>query len=233
MPSWSADGQRVVYVRQSGSTVVNGTSLRSRLANGGGQEEILLEGESSSTPVTLLQPQLSPDGKYLVHVEESGPSGAGVWALPLTGDKKPFAVVQPQLNQARIIQSSLSPDGRWLAYSSTESGREEIYVTHFPSGTGKWQVSQEGGTFPGWRHDGKEIYYLGLDANLHAADVNNKSQEFEMEPVHTLFAVNYTTPVGTPYDVAPDGQRFVFATYPESVSAPMVLVSNWTADLKK
>jgi serine/threonine protein kinase/Tol biopolymer transport system component len=233
MPSWSADGQRIIYVRQSGVTAVTGTSLRSRLANGGGQEEILMEGDTSTPPRTLSSPQWTPDGRYILHMEQTGPTVTGVWALPTTGDKTPFAIVQPQTPQARIIQSNLSPDGRWLAYSSTESGREEIYVTHFPGGAGKWQVSQTGGTFPNWRADSKEIYYFGFDGYLHAAAVNAKSEEFELDPVRALFQVLYIAPVGNPYDVSPDGQHFVFAAYPESVSTPLVLVTNWTGDLKK
>jgi len=148
MPSWSADGQRVVYLRQTGATIIAGTSLRARLASGGGQEEVLMERDPALIPVTLLSPQWTPDGKYLVHIEQSGPNDAAIFALPTTGDKKPFAIVKPPSAQARIVQFRLSPDGRWLAYSSTESGREEIYVTRFPSGEGKWQVSQTGGTFP-------------------------------------------------------------------------------------
>ena len=233
MPAWSADGKQVVYVRQNGTTVVTGTSLRARLANGGGQEEVLMESDPSGQARTLLSPQWTPDGRYLVHTEQFGPSGAGVWATPLFGDKKPIPIVQSQSAQTRIVQFSLSPDGRWLAYSSTESGREEIYVTHFPSGSGRWQVSQVGGTFPTWRRDSKEIYFIWMGGSLFAAPVNPKSEEFELDPVKILFPVNYITPVGTPYDVAPDGQRFIFATYPESVSSPLVLVNNWTADLKK
>ena len=232
-PSWSADGQRVAYLRQSGATLMMGTSLRARLANGGGQEEVLMEGDLSGVARTLLSPEWSPDGGYLLHMAQSGPTNAGVWALPMTGGKKAFAIVQPPSPQARIVQFRLSPDGRWLAYSSTESGREEVYVTHFPSGAGRWQVSQSGGTFPSWRGDSKEIYFIGLDGSLHAATVNTKSEEFELDPLRALFQVNYIAPVGTPYDVTPDGQRFVFATYPESVSMPLVLVANWTADLKK
>lgn len=238
MPSWSADGQRVVYVRQSGATVIEGTSLRARLASGGGQEEVLMDRDPSGEPMTLLAPQWSPDGRYILHTEQRGPTGAGVWALPVGGEtkaagNKPISIVQSTSQQARIIQFRLSPDGRWLAYSSTESGREEVYVTHFPSGAGKWQVSQTGGTFPAWRLDSKEIFFIGTDGSIHAAGVNAKSEEFELGPIRALFQVSYIAPMGNPYDVSPDGQRFVFATLPESVSTPLVLVTNWTADLKK
>jgi eukaryotic-like serine/threonine-protein kinase len=234
-PSWSEDGQRVVYVTQSGATLTAGTSLRARLANGGGQEEVLLEMPDNATgPAhTLLSPQWSPDGRYLIHMEQTGPTGAGVWALPSTGEKKPFSIVQAQSPLGRIVQFRLSPDGRWLAYSSTDSGREEVYVTHFPSGSGRWQVSQTGGTFPSWRGDSKEIYFIGPDGALHAAVVNPKNEEFELDSVRALFRVNYIAPIGNPYDVTSDGQHFVFATYPESVSTPLVLVMNWTADLKR
>ena len=189
--------------------------------------------DSSGLPITLLSPQWSPDGKYLVHMEQSGPVSSGGWALPLTGDKKPFPIVQPQSPQTRIVQCRLSPEGRWLAYSSTESGREEVYVTHFPSGQGRWQVSQNGGTFPAWRGDTKEIWYIGTDLIVHAAAINTKSEEFDMEPVRTLFPISYVTAVGSPYDVSPDGQRIIFSAFAEGFPTPLVLVTNWTAELKK
>jgi hypothetical protein len=124
----------------------------------------------------------------------------------------------------------------WIARSqssSTESGREEVYVTHFPGGEGRWQVSQTGGTFPTWRGNGREIYFIGPDGSLQAASVNTKNDEFEVDPVHTLFQVSYIALIGNPFDVAPDGQRIVFSTLPESVATPLVLVTHWTADLKK
>jgi Tol biopolymer transport system component/tRNA A-37 threonylcarbamoyl transferase component Bud32 len=230
-PSWSADGRRVVYSRQNGSTVIAGTSVRARLASGGGQEESLIE-TTPATPATLLAPEFSPDDRYLVYTSQKGPTGIGIWAMPLTGDKTPFAVVPAPAPPARLVQYRLSPDGKWLAYSSTESGREEVYVTHFPSGQGRWQVSQNGGTFPGWSEGGKEIWFIATDLTMHVASVNPKSPEFEMGPLQSMFQITYTSPVGTPYDVSPDGKKLVLSTFPESVPTPMVLVTNWMGELK-
>jgi serine/threonine protein kinase/Tol biopolymer transport system component len=231
-PTWSADGQRVAYVKQTGSTLIAGTTLCARLANGSGQEELLMQNDPAGAARTLLEPQWSPDGKYLLHMEQNGPAGS-LWAMPTAGDRKPIPLVAPQTPQARVVKYKLSPDGRWLAYSSTESGREEVYVTHFPSGTGRWQVSQTGGTFPSWRGDGKEIFYVGIDGSLHVADVNTKSGEFELNQVRALFQYSFTAPLGDPYDPTPDGQKFVFNALPAGAPTPLVLVSNWTGDLKK
>ena len=214
-------------------TLMTGTSLCSRLSNGGGQEEVLLEGGPNDTAGTLLAPELSPDGRYLVHIEQNGPTGGGVFALPLTGEKKSIPIVRAHSPQERIIQHRLSPDGRWLAYSSTESGREEVYVTHFPTGQGRWRVSQNGGSFPVWRSDSREIWFVGMDGSMRTASVNAKSEEFELDPVQTLFQIGFMTPLGNPYEITPDGQRIIFSTFPESVPTPLVLVTNWTAELKK
>ncbi len=231
-PSWSADGKRVIYTRQNGTTVMSGTSIRARLANGGGQEEVIVD-PNTSAPSTLLSPQFSPDGHYVTYTAQQGPTGISVWAMPVAGEKKAIEVVPAPPPPARLVQYRLSPDGRWVAYSSTESGREEVYVTHFPSGQGRWQVSQNGGTFPSWRGDSGEVFYLGTDLVLHGASVNPKSQEFEMASMQSLFQITYSTPVGDPFDVSPDGRRFILSTFPESVPTPLVMVTNWMAELKK
>ena len=192
-----------------------------------------MQPNAANPPLTLLSPQWSSDGKYLLHLEQNGPSGARLVALSLSGDRKSFDVVQARSPQGRIFQFRLSPDGHWLAYSSTDSGSEEVYVSHFPSGEGRWQVSQAGGTYPSWRGDSNEIYFFGLDGYLHSASVNSKGPEFSLNEIHTLFPIAFSAPLGNPYDVSPDGQRFIFSMLPEGISSPMVLVTNWLADLKK
>ena len=236
MPSWSGDGQRVLYVTQMGMNVANGSSIRSKLASGTGQEEIVLDGANPSTGLsTFLWPQWTPDGKYLAYQRQTGPTNAAFWAQPTTGDQKPFLVLQPQSPQSRIIQTRLSPDGHWLAYTSTDSGREEVYVTTFPTPSGRWQISQNGGGYPFWRGDGKELFFAGLlDATAYAVELKIDGSRLESGIPQPLFVVRNTSSVGTLFDVAPDGQRFLVPmTQRENADLPMSLVTNWPALLNK
>ena len=132
-----------------------------------------------------------------------------------------------------VTFSRLSFDGRWLAYSLRDSGREEIYVTSFPSGRGRWQVSSDGGTFPGWRRDGKEIFYIGFDGKLHAVDTSPGKEDFAAGRSQTLFDMRNASPLFAPYDVSPDGRRILVAVPLTSQSEQLVLVSDWIAELKK
>jgi Tol biopolymer transport system component len=234
MPSWSADGQRVAYMAQFGATTMAGTALHARLASGGGQDELLLSVKDiDGSPVSLTWPQWSPDGKYLVYLQQSGPTGASVWAVPTSGEAKPQLLVKPESPTGKITFLRLSPDGRWLAYSGNDGGREEVYVTSFPSGNGRWQVSREGGTFPVWRRDCKEIYFIGLDAHVIAVDVSSHEGKFEVGNSQALFEVRNVFALGSPFDVSPDGKHFLVLTQPEESISPMMLVLNWTAELNK
>ncbi len=234
MPSWSADGQRVAYMSQFGATTMAGTNLHARLANGGGQDEVLLaQQEVGGTPITLTWPQWSPDGRYLIYMQQSGPTGSSVWAMPTSGEAKPQLLVKSESPIGKITFFRVSPDGRWLAYSGNDGGREEVFVTGFPNGNGRWQISREGGTFPVWRRDGKEIYYIGLDAHLLAVGVNTREGQFEVNQAQPLFEVRNVFALGSPFDATPDGQRFLVLTQPEASASPMMLVLNWTAELNK
>ncbi len=235
MASWSADGQRVVFNSQTGATVMSGSTLHTKPTSGGGQDELLLaRKDAEGAPSSLLWPQWTPDGRYLVFLEQSGPTGAAIWAMPTSGEKKPFVLVKPESPSGKIIHVRLSPDGHWLAYSAIEGSREEVYVTSFPEGNGRWQISREGGTFPVWRRDGKEIYYISqLDSDLNAVQVSAHGDGFEVQGSQQLFPVRNVFAMGEPFDVSPDGKRFLVFNQPEGSSSPMLMVLNWTADLNK
>ena len=236
-PSWSPDGQRIVYSELSGSRLVAGSTIHARPANGGGQDELLIGPENNIVPVTFSWPEWSPDGKYLVYSKASGPSGGSIWAVPTSGEKKPFMVVQPLAQQGTIQFSRLSPDSKWLAYTSTESGREELYLTSFPRASGRWQISQNGGTSPAWRGDSKELYFYefsGGQTQIIAVEVVAKSEQLETRNYRKLFPLGHVIAGGNAnFEVTPDGRRFLIPVQPEVAAAPITLTLNWPRKLGK
>jgi eukaryotic-like serine/threonine-protein kinase len=125
----------------------------------------------------------------------------------------------------------ISPDGRWLAYRSNETGRDEIYVTSFPVPGRKWQVSAGVGHMPTWRGDGREIFYRD-PSGLYAAEVDGTRAVFEVGAVSRLFDLPAPFAAGRQYDVTPDGQRFLVAEPMQATDAsPVTLVLNWPEDL--
>ena len=159
-------------------------------------------------------------------------TGFDLWVMPLFGDRKPLPFLQTPFNEN---PGQFSPDGRWMAYASSESGRYEVYVTPFPGPGGKWQVSTAGGDWPRWRRDGKEIFYLAPGGTrLMAAAVNGGASAFEVGAVRELFNTRGVAPNAWTYDISPDGQRFLVNTFAEeAASTPITLVVNWPALLKK
>jgi eukaryotic-like serine/threonine-protein kinase len=223
-PVWSPDEQWIAY-----SGVRGKINLYRKPANGMGQEELLLEGEGTNrSPLDW-----SPDGKSLLFGVGDLTSKGQIWVLPLAGDRKPAPLTQDTFvaNSAKF-----SPDGHWVAYSTNESGRQEVYVMPFGGGSGKGQISNAGGTHPIWRRDGKELFYWSADNTLMSVPITLKTGVVEVGAAHPLF--RYNNPVGiigviSPYDVTPDGQRFVLITTLNQTLRPITLVTNWTAELKK
>ena len=127
----------------------------------------------------------------------------------------------------------VSPDSRWIAYSARESSREEVYITSFPSGKGRWQISSEGGTFPVWRGDGKELYFVGDDGQLRAVEIKARAGEISVGGSEVLFPLRNVNALFAPFDVTADGQRFLVGMPQNTQSEPLLLVSDWTAALKK
>ena len=182
----------------------------------------------------------SPDGRFLLYYIYLAPkTGDDLWVLPLQGDRKPALLLATDFNEHN---ASFSPDMRWIAYASNESGRYEVYVRPFtvsgPSGApslgeGKWQVSKDGGDYPRWRADGKEIIF-GAPPNgtvKMAVDVKANGATFEIGVPQRLFQA----PADGGWDVTADGKRFLLAGPQGQATAqvPITVVLNWPAQLKK
>jgi Tol biopolymer transport system component len=220
---WSPDGSRIVFSSRRKGPM----DLYQKPTSGAGSEDLLLEDNLDKFPDSW-----SPDGRFVLYEAPSSSKSTELFVLPLTGDRKPFPLMQAQFGGSDDGQ--ISPDGRWVAYRSNESGRNEIYVAPFPGPSGKWQISTVGGHSPRWRHDGSEVFYLTPDNKLNAASVNGKGAGFEVGAVKPLFATRIVSAGGYQYDVSADGQRFLIDTAPEqATSSPITVVLNWTAGLKK
>jgi serine/threonine protein kinase len=200
-PVWSPDGTKVAFASQR-----NGKSgLYVKLADGSAAEELITESDVPKVPMSW-----SADGKLLLYTQ---PTGDGdVWAVPVTGDRKPYPVLQESYSENF---PQVSPDGKWLAYQTNETGRAEIYVTSFPKGPSKWLVSQDGGQYPRWRRDGKELFFY-FNNNMIAADITVKGSSIEPGVPRTLFQLSTPSTAGNhgPYHrfaVTGDGQRFLIS----------------------
>jgi serine/threonine protein kinase len=222
VPSWSPDGSQIVFTSDRSGVY----DLYLKPANGSGTEHLLLATPQNKAPVDW-----SPDGDFVLYRSPGLSTGFDLWALPVHGDRKPFAVAQTNFEER---DGQCSPDGKWIAYQSNESGRVEIVVQSFPSSGNKLQVSREGGAQVRWRADGKELFYIALDGRLMAVPIQFAS---DGRSVHAGAPVPlFGTRVGgavqainrQQYVVAPDGQRFLMNTLAEEGNAsPITVILNW------
>jgi serine/threonine protein kinase len=219
---WSPDGTRIAF----SSDRAGQRDIYWKSADGSGADELLLGGKGEAKNVE----DWSRDGKYLVY-NEQGASGIHQMVLPLAGDRKPVPFVNINFMTA---EGQISPDGRWMAYRSLESGRSEIYVQGFnldPSQPrGKWQVSVAGGELPRWRRDGKELFFHFGDG-FYAVDVKADGKSFAAGIPKLLFEVPTVSSAvlgGAPFVVSRDGQRFlVVAAVEKTTSSPIEVLLNW------
>ncbi len=198
-------------------------------ASGAGTEELLFHSDNEK-----WVDDWTTDGRYIVFENTNPKTKLDIWALPLFGDRKPFPVIQTPFIENH---SAVSPDVRWIAYTSDETGRAEVYVQPFPGGGGRWQVSTNGGDQPLWRSDGRELYFLGADRKLMAVEVK-AGAVFEAGVPKALLdphtPPNGITDFRNQYVPAADGQRFlVMALVEEANPSPITVVTNWAADAKK
>jgi len=219
-PVWSPDGKQIV--------ISSNRSLNFRFylknADGSGSDEEIAEAGSDS----FNSLDWSRDGKYVLARRNNA-----LWYLTL-----PERALKPFIQAKWVVKGGqFSPDGRWVAYASNESGSMEVYVVPFPSGNGKWQVSSGGGQEPRWRNDGKELFYLSRDSKMMAVPVSTGTSFESGSPV-ALFQTHRRQPISSQdilsYDVSADGQKFLIATrVDESAVAPLSVFLNWTSAVEK
>jgi serine/threonine protein kinase/Tol biopolymer transport system component len=224
LPIWSPDGSRITF-RSNRKGVLD---LFEKPANPGGNEELVLQTDQYKDPSDW-----SRDGRFLLFRSSDPKTENDIWVRPADKNQEPFAFLNTRSAEAA---SKFSPDGRWVAYQSNESGRLEIYVRPFPGPGGQLQVSTSGGTQPRWRQDGKELYYLGADGKLMAVPIIVNGTVVEPGNPEPLFqpriATTPTSAYRAQYDVAKDGRFLVNVTANDSTTSPITLLMNWTRPVK-
>jgi Tol biopolymer transport system component len=234
-PVWSPDGSRVVFDSNR-----NGKrNLYQKASSGAGGESSLLESSQDK-----LTNDWSLDGRFLLYHSTDPQTNRDLWVLPMEGDRKPWVFLKTPFNERFGV---FSPDGRWVAYMSNESGRDEIYIRPFAVPTasganasaagGQWQVSTAGGIYPRWRHDGRELYYLGPRGEMMAAPIVATATALTPGAPVLLFPTliyggGVDTQLGRQYDVTRDG-RFLLNTVVDDATTPITLLMHWNPAAKK
>src|SRR5262249_10318844 len=179
-PVWSPDGKQIAF----GSKRNGKWGLYVKLADNTRNEELLIEGENITMPMSW-----APDN-HLVYWKSDPKTSGDIWVVPLTGEKKPHPFLQTAADERN---PQVSPDGRWITYSSNETGRSEVYIKPFPEGPAKWQVSVNGGVFPRRRRDGKELYFMSLVSlgNVMASGIHVNGSSIQRDVPQPVFQAGF------------------------------------------
>ena len=224
-PIWSPDASRVLFSSDRSGR----WDLYQKSADGLGSTQPVFQSAGQDKALN----DVTPDGRYAIYDTAGGATGTQLWVVPLFGDRKPFPFVQGNFG---AVSAQFSPNGRYVAYSTNETGRSEVYVQTFPQHTGRWEISTAGGAEPLWRHNGKELFYLTPDEKLMAVDVDTTSPAFQAGIPKELFQAQLV-PLSfwrNVYVPSPDGQRFLMITPAgQTRPEPITVVLNWPALLKK
>ena len=222
-PRWAPDGRSIVYASSRGSQ----QGFYRKQVEGTATEELLYASESVKVPTGF-----SPDGKLLAYAELGQDTNFDIWILPLTGDRKPYPFLKTTFSEGGAV---FSPDGKWIAYSSNESGKTEVYLAPFPGPGRKWQVSAQGGGYPSWRQGGREIVYQELQGNkVLSVPVAFKGDTPDFGRALELFvAPAPLAGIAARFDSTADGKKFIVVRQGKQREAQVLtLVVNWTAELK-
>lgn len=225
-PLWSPNGAWIAYCSNPNGRI----NIYRKATAGSVTPELIVDSEEPKYP-----DDWSPDGMYLAYESASSKSKYDLWYVSLSGDRKPVPFLQTQFNETH---SRFSPDGKWVAYTSDETGRGEIYLRKFPpSGDGKWQVSTEGGDQAQWRRDGKELTYISADKKLTAVPIQFGDQPDLGVPT-ALFSThvipNTLVDNRNQYVATADASRFLFTERVDSTNAsPIQIILNWRYSLEQ
>ncbi len=216
-PLWSHDGKWIAYFSFRDGKY----NIYRKPSDGSGAEELVVSDDQEA----IYAVDWSHDGKTLIYQRDTQ-GGHGIWALPLEGERKPRMLL------SRGLGAKLSPDGRWLAYHSVESGSPEVFVVAYGGGQGKWQVSANGGQWARWSSDSKELLYFDLNQNLVSVPVREVSGVLQFGTPQTL-VTRWTVLTMPFFDISPDGKRILLERLAQQVSQSLTVVTNFTEDLKK
>ena len=222
-PLWSPDGNQVYFAADDGGRFL---SIYRKNANGQGDPELVYATDSSR----IIPNDITPDGKRLLFREINSSPDIGIYSLTDSTREGMFANSSFWEAIARV-----SPNGRYVAYGSRESGRREVYVRRLDGSGGKWQISTDNGENPRWNGNGTELYYLNANDQIMAVEVNTGDNFSAGNPVE-LFKVKFQYPydISYPYDVTADGKTFlVNGRLTESDPGEIIVVQNWAQEFKK
>ena len=221
---WSPDDDRIAFTSDQDGP---GNLYLKSSSGAVNEEQILKTNERKWTTDWSL------DGRFILYTSIFPKTGLDLWVLPMEGDRKPVPYLQTPFNED---YAKFSPNGRFIAYSSDESGRNEVYVQTFPASSGKWQISAGGGAQPRWRRDGRELFYISPDRKLMEVEVKSDTSTFEVGTPKALFQTRlpgYPGPRNY-YDVSADSQRFLMNNlFGDISSSPITVVINWASDLQR
>jgi serine/threonine protein kinase/Tol biopolymer transport system component len=230
-PIWSPDGGRIIFSSRLTISDLYWKDTR------GGEAEPLVRNDNAK-----FASDCSRDGRFLVYTESDPKTKADIWILEdpwaNRGHHKPVPFLRTEFDES---QGQISPNGRWIAYTSDESGQFEVYVRPFPAGNGTWRISSNGGRDPRWRRDGEELFYMSSDSKLMAVAIQTEVASpqgpvikaasakplFDVRPNQMYVQLNLF-----PYSVASGGQRFLINTLPETAAPTMNVIVNWENAIK-